>query len=498
MTNIELNKFTTAMAESDMAERLKTLWGDAERWDVASTGCVANITPIFGYLWLMVAATRHNDKTSEKPMFVTKLPSKGGSCGTVDILESGGFSFPTDPQAIAQQCTQNPTEHPGVICQPTDDLAPIDKVLMDARRATNLITNFPLVYASILSKRIAIGCTHCIVDVKIGLDTKMLSPCMDEKLLKLVRTNFVQGDRQKLVIDDENNTLTNFQYILSQMLADSTTLKLLKDPPYIKQECQNNLSLKKKDQDSQGKSKEDQDSQGKYLETVYWLLTNSSMPQCRAIGRQLILIHIDELIDKAPGTDDLLTRQDDNEYKNLYAKVLPEICGVSDRSWEELRNQWDNLKKKLPKLKSFAVANFLKEDKYSDLEKSYGEEGKDLEIISFGLYPYQLQANNLVKIKQMNAYELDKLFEWLCGDDTYDPEVGIWLHKLPGENVKVPRKNNEKGDKPEDCTKDYKWLESTKQWQEPIISIFYRPSRCPKSEVIARIRRFLCQEIQVN
>jgi len=474
MTYIELNEFTKAIAKSDITNELQRLWGSAERWDVASTGCVANITPIFGYLWLMVAATRrhNNNKTSEEePMFVTKLPSKGGSCGTVDILESGGFSFPKDPQAIAQQCKKDL----GVICQPTEDLAPVDKELMRVRGLTNLMTNFPLVYASILSKRIAIGCTHCIVDVKLGQATKMLSPWMTEKQIKLVTKDyFNELGTQGLVIDNPT-TLDEFKSLLSEVAGGGKATKFaLKEPeqPWIVQKCS--------------------DSTLEQLEEVRWLLTNSGMPQCRAIGRQLILTHIDELIN---GTDDLVTVNDQNEYKKLYREVLPDICGVSDRSWEDLKIQWYELTKKLPKFKAgFDMVNkYLKAECYSELEKSDGQNDKDLKVITFGLYPYQLRAKDKpVTIEQMDAYALDKLFEWLCGDDTYDPEVGIWLHKLPGETVKV---SAGLGDEEQ---KKLKKLKSCDLDQQPIISIFYRPSRCPESEVITKARHFLRHEVKLS
>jgi hypothetical protein len=88
----------------------------------------------------------------------------------------------------------------------------------------------------------------------------------------------------------------------------------------------------------------------------------------------------------------------------------------------------------------------------------------------------------------MDAYELDKIFEWLCGENTYDPEVGIWLHKLPGEKVKNTINNEPNGEQ----RKYYKKLEVCGLWQEAIASIFYRPSRCSEAEVIAKARQFLC------
>ncbi|WP_017716153.1 hypothetical protein [Kamptonema formosum] len=509
MTGIKLNEFTAAMSESPMAERLQNLWGHAERWDVASTGCVANITPIFGYLWLMVAATPPNRQNSETSMYVTKLPSKGGSCGTVDILESGGLSFPSDAQAIAQQCKKEL----GVICQPTDDLAPVDKELMRVRGLTNLMTNFPLVYASILSKRIAIGCTHCIVDVKLGQATKMLSPRMDEKQIQLVTNDYFNEQGEQRLVIDQREILKEFKSLLSEVVGGTNKeFPDLKEQPWIVQLCQDSKQ-------PGGESKLNQ------LKEIRWLLTNSSMPQCRAIGRQLILIHIDELISgkrgKGEHLEDLLDENllnQPTEYKKLYCDILPKICGINEVElavWEELKEQWRKLKKCLPKLESncrhrdsllasseeaeanvknddkeFTVQKYLYEPTYDSLEKSYPEgQEEDLKIVTFGLYPYQLAAKDKVKIKCMDAYALDKLFGWLCGENPYDPEVGIWLHKLPGEEVEKTT-NNQPDERQK---KHYKKLAACGLWQQPIISIFYRPSRCSESEVFAKAREFLCR-----
>lgn len=35
----------------------------------------------------------------------------------------------------------------------------------------------------------------------------------------------------------------------------------------------------------------------------------------------------------------------------------------------------------------------------------------------------------------MDVQFLDELLSWLCGNESYDREMGIWLHKLPGQTV---------------------------------------------------------------
>ncbi len=39
--------------------------------------------------------------------------------------------------------------------------------------------NLGLVYASILSKKVAMKCTHALVDVKVGRDSKIFAPWMN-------------------------------------------------------------------------------------------------------------------------------------------------------------------------------------------------------------------------------------------------------------------------------------------------------------------------------
>ena len=82
----------------------------------------------------------------------------------------------------------------------------------------------------------------------------------------------------------------------------------------------------------------------------------------------------------------------------------------------------------------------------------------------------------------MNIELLDELFTWLCRNDPYDTEVGIWLHKLPGEEVEQVEDKKVDGKRK---------LEICDKWVQPIISVFYRPSRCPELDLICKVRHFL-------
>jgi hypothetical protein len=409
-------------------------------------------------------------------------------------LESGGLTFPSDPEAICLKCK----ESGGVICQQDDNLTPIDKALMRRRRETNLMTNVYLTYASILSKKIAMRCTHAIIDVKLGRDTKILSAWMnqlDKVKVQDLLTAFKENYQDLTLVISDEKSLQAFANVLQQLNIKTEEI----DGDWIKQ------SLKKGNQ------------QLYPLEEVRWLLTNANIPQCRVIGRQLMLIHLDQLINglinqsEKPDDKSLIKDEDDKPlikvikddllikdelpYKKLYCEVLPKICGCNDPKRASLTTQWENLTKKLPKFKYFPALKLF-EKKDLELEKSYPLSVSDLQVISFGLYPYQLQTGNKdVTIKAMDVQFLDELFSWLCGNEPYDPEVGIWLHKLPGETV-------EKGDDGKVNGADWngkRYLEICKKSQYPVISIFYRPSRNPESEVIAKARQFLSKvKVELN
>ncbi|MBW4495951.1 MAG: hypothetical protein KME26_23315 [Oscillatoria princeps RMCB-10] len=473
-----LNAFTAAMSDSDMASILKYLWDDTslQRWDLASTGGVANITPIFGYLWLMVAAEQTKQK-GKYTRVVPKISTDGKGGGTIDILASGGLTFTSDPAAIKRKCL----ESGGTICQQDDALTPIDKALMARRRETNLMTNVYLTYASILSKKIAMRCTHAIVDVKLGKDTKILSAWMND-LAEVKVNDFLTAFKHKTekngldIVLSDRNSLGIFSRVLQELGVETKTFIDEKENiGWLIQDCQN--SNPKLDP----------------LQEVRWLLTNANIPQCRAIGRHLILLHLDGLI---LDETELLMRDGDNEYKRLYRQILPRICDCQmedpDATWEKLKAQCKILKSCLPKIDNLAAQNYLRDD-YLELEKRHrlesasGQPLFDLAMISFGLYPYQwLVANQTVKIKSMNVQFLDELFSWLCGNEPYDSEVGIWLHKLPGEKVEIPVDGNAVGQDGK------RYLKLCNKSQQPIISIFYRPSRCSESEVMAKARQFLC------
>lgn len=436
-----LNQLTCRMGSG-----VPVSWTDTDaviRWDFASTGSVANLTPIFGYLWLMAKARIQFEKFKKFDVVVPKISSKGASCGTVDILEAGGLIFPSDPNEITRRCM----EKGGVLCQQNDMLTPIDKALMKRRKVTNTMKSAAWVYASVIGKKIALGCTHVVVDVKVGGDTKMFAPWMDNKMAQA----FWDASGKPLVLhkSDDLNELAALLEKLGQKV------KVAKSGGWVVQTCDASLTP---------------------LTEIRWFMTNADQPQCRAIGRELILLHLDRLLGE-DGSDGLLEVKD---YKKLYCDIIPALCDIKTPSIKQIKTEWMVLRKQLPKMDRLVVKNYL-DDRIGQVnnpraahkllkeESEPIEDVPDLAAITVGLKYYQHFEGEVV-IKSINAYWLDRFFEELCGDNEYDTEVGVWLYKLPGEvtsNV------------------------------EPFISVFFRPSLTTEHELLSKIRHFLTNEVGV-
>lgn len=89
----------------------------------------------------------------------------GHTGGTVDKLESvSGFRAALSPEEF----TRILTTHNIVLASQSGDLAPADGKLYALRDVTGTIESIPLIAASIMSKKLAIGASHLLLDVKVG------------------------------------------------------------------------------------------------------------------------------------------------------------------------------------------------------------------------------------------------------------------------------------------------------------------------------------------
>ncbi len=89
----------------------------------------------------------------------------GHTGGTVDKLESvTGFRSALSREEFMRILTQ----HHIVLAGQSSDLAPADGKMYALRDVTGTIESIPLIAASIMSKKLAIGASHLLLDVKVG------------------------------------------------------------------------------------------------------------------------------------------------------------------------------------------------------------------------------------------------------------------------------------------------------------------------------------------
>jgi pyrimidine-nucleoside phosphorylase len=89
----------------------------------------------------------------------------GHTGGTVDKLESvQGFRS----SLTREEFTDILTRHHIVLAGQSHDLAPADGKMYALRDVTGTVESIPLIAASIMSKKLAVGASHLLLDVKVG------------------------------------------------------------------------------------------------------------------------------------------------------------------------------------------------------------------------------------------------------------------------------------------------------------------------------------------
>lgn len=112
---------------------------------------------------------------------VAKMTGRGlgHTGGTVDKLES----IPGLSTALSMEQFTNQVNSIGLaLMSATTEIAPADKILYALRDVTATVDSIPLIASSIMSKKIASGATHIVLDVKFGLGAFMSSVKSAEEL----------------------------------------------------------------------------------------------------------------------------------------------------------------------------------------------------------------------------------------------------------------------------------------------------------------------------
>jgi pyrimidine-nucleoside phosphorylase len=191
----ELFYLTEAMAKSGKILNLNSLKTTADKH---STGGVGDGTS------LVVAPI-----TASCGIYVPMMSGRalGHTGGTLDKLESiPGFNVNLDINSFIDLLKKNKA----ALIGQTKEIAPVDKKMYALRDVTATVESIPLICASIMSKKIAEGAKHIILDVKFG-NGAFIENYDDAKKLAEKMVNIGKMFKRKMtaILSDMNTPLGN-------------------------------------------------------------------------------------------------------------------------------------------------------------------------------------------------------------------------------------------------------------------------------------------------
>ncbi|MEX0952254.1 MAG: thymidine phosphorylase [Nitriliruptoraceae bacterium] len=193
-TTTEAVALTDAFVRSGDTVDLSALRGPTV--DKHSTGGVGDVTTLVVAPLLAAAGCQ-----------VAKLSGRGlgHTGGTLDKLESiPGFTVDLSPDQLARQ-----VEDIGLaVAAATQDLVPADRRLYALRDVTGTVPSDALIAASVMSKKIAGGAGHVLLDVKAGSGAFMERPDDARRLAQLcVDIGEAHGRRTGALVTDMSQPL---------------------------------------------------------------------------------------------------------------------------------------------------------------------------------------------------------------------------------------------------------------------------------------------------
>lgn len=195
LDNNETFYLTNAMAKSGKILNLKSIGITADKH---STGGVGDGTS------LVVAPI-----VASCGVYVPMISGRalGHTGGTLDKLEAiPGFNVNLDTKQFIDILKKNKIAMIGQ----TKEIAPVDKKMYALRDVTATVESIPLICASIMSKKIAEGAEHIILDVKFGNGAFMSNYDDAKKLaVKMVSIGKLFKRKMTAVLSNMNNPLGN-------------------------------------------------------------------------------------------------------------------------------------------------------------------------------------------------------------------------------------------------------------------------------------------------
>jgi len=173
LTEQETAQLTMSMRDSGQVMHWDTLDGPVA--DKHSTGGVGDKTTLI--LAPIAAACG---------VYMPKMSGRGlgHTGGTIDKLESiPGFSTALAPEEFLKLVQKVGC----AVAMQTGNLAPADKKLYALRDVTETVNSIPLICASIMSKKLATGADHILLDVKVGSGAFMKTDADAAVLARLMR-----------------------------------------------------------------------------------------------------------------------------------------------------------------------------------------------------------------------------------------------------------------------------------------------------------------------
>lgn len=184
MTDDETINLTKVMIESGDIIDLSNIKGSIV--DKHSTGGVGDKTTLI--LIPLVASVGVN---------VAKMSGRGlgHTGGTIDKLESiEGFRVTLSNDEFINQVNDIGC----AIISQTKNIVPADKMLYALRDVTGTTESIPLIAASIMSKKIASGANHIVIDVKVG-NGALMKNTLDAKKLSNIMIKIGKSYNKKVV-----------------------------------------------------------------------------------------------------------------------------------------------------------------------------------------------------------------------------------------------------------------------------------------------------------